>query len=194
MVANARSVVVLISDDAIEGFLDRHAAGGGQQWIHCSGSLSTPLADSAHPLMLFGDELYDLETYRRIPFVCERGRRQFPELFEELCNPHTAIDPELKPLYHALGALGGNFSTILWLKVFGEAAGRLGLDRDLFYPYLERVTKNLMESRNPVTGPLARGDDGTISRHLEALAGDPFCEVYRAVVEAYRTDPVLEAS
>lgn len=190
----ARAVVVAISDDSIEGFVARHATGDRRLWIHCSGAVTTPLAECAHPLMLFGDELYDLDTYRRIPFVCERGRRPFPELFPELANPFTVIDPEHKPLYHALCVIGGNFTTLLWSKVFEDGARRLGLDRELFYPYLEQVVRNLEASEDPLTGPLARGDRRTIERHLRALAGDPFQKVYEAFVEAHRADAVMEVS
>ena len=182
-----RSALLLISDDAIPAFLDRHAGAGETRWIHCSGSLSSELADCAHPLMLFSDELYDHETYRRMPFVCERGRRQLPDLLPELANPYAAVAPELKPLYHALCALGGNFTTLLWQKVLGDAEERLGLPRELFYPYLEQVARNLRRGGDALTGPLARGDDGTIARNLDALAGDPFQGVYRAFVAAYRS-------
>lgn len=182
------AVVVLIPDDAIEGFLARHATGDRRTWIHCSGLLSTPLAEGAHPLMSFGDELYDHATYRRVPFITERGRRTFHELFPGLGNPCSEIDPDLKGLYHALCTVGGNFSTLLWMKVFREAEGRLDLDRELFYPYVEQVTRNVMASPRPLTGPLARGDERTIAGHLSALEGDPFEEVYRAFVSAWETE------
>ncbi len=193
-VALARRVLLLIADDAIEDFLARYVNGEPPLWIHCSGSVITPLAHCAHPLMTFGDELYDLDTYRRIPFICDRGPRGFAELFEGLANPHTTIVPELRPLYHALCTLGGNFTTVLWLKVFREAERRLGIERELFLPYLEQVASNLAHSRSPLTGPLARGDEHTIARHLETLAGDPFEGVYRAFVEAYRKDPIARMS
>ncbi len=188
LLARSEAVIVLIQDDAIEQFLVRHAISDRHTWIHCSGSLSTPLAEGAHPLMLFGEELYDHATYRRIPFVTERGRRSFPELFPDLDNPHSEIDSELKGLYHALCTVGGNFSTLLWMKVFEEAESRLDLDRETFYPYVEQVTRNVMASRDPLTGPLARGDERTVAAHLAALAGDPFEGVYRAFVSAYRAE------
>ncbi len=184
--AGCRSVLLLISDDAIPGFLERHARAHPARWIHCSGSLSSELADCAHPLMLFGDELYDRAVYRAMPFVCERGRRQLPELLPELANPHAAVAPEQKPLYHALCALGGNFTTLLWRKVLDDAEARLGLPRELFHPYLEQVVRNLERGDGELTGPLARGDEGTIARNLEALAGDPYRGVYEAFVAAYR--------
>lgn len=67
VLAGARTVMLLITDDAIEPFLEKYAANDGPIWIHGSGSVTTPLTESAHPLMSFGDELCDRETYRIDP-------------------------------------------------------------------------------------------------------------------------------
>lgn len=90
--------LVLISDDAIESFIrnilsDNVATRPSLTFIHCSGVLSTPLAESAHPLMTFGPELYDLETYQSLAFVTEMGRKSFSDLFPELPNPSYVIQP-----------------------------------------------------------------------------------------------------
>jgi predicted short-subunit dehydrogenase-like oxidoreductase (DUF2520 family) len=186
--ANARRIVLLISDDAIEPFLEEHRDGDGDLWIHCSGSLSTPLAEGAHPIMTFGLELYDLETYRGINFVTERGRAAFDELFPELANPHSTIRPQDKPLYHALCVLSGNGTVLLWQKAFA-AMRELGLTREALVPYLDRVVRNLISDSEPLTGPLDRGDASTVRRNLEALRGDPFREVYQALILAHRETP-----
>jgi predicted short-subunit dehydrogenase-like oxidoreductase (DUF2520 family) len=149
----------------------------------------TPLAATAHPLMTFSNELYDHETYRRIPFVCGRGGVGFAALFPELPNPSFVIDPRDMPRYHALCTMAGNFTTLLWAKAFEDFEGRLRLPRETLYPYLERVAANLAASSAPLTGPLARGDLATVGRHLEALDGDPYGEVYRAFVAAHGTEP-----
>jgi predicted short-subunit dehydrogenase-like oxidoreductase (DUF2520 family) len=182
----ADRVLLLISDDAIEPFLAAHAGGDRRLWMHCSGSLSTELADSAHPLLSFGDELYEVERYRRIPFVCERGRRRLPELIPELANPHFAIDSEDKPVYHALCAMAGNFTTMLWQKAFDDCRHRFGLPREVLLPYLESIAHNLEHASDPLTGPLARDDRAVIDRHLQELEGDPYHGVYRAFVAAHR--------
>jgi 2-dehydropantoate 2-reductase len=181
-------VALLISDDAIEGFLERHRDGDRRLWIHFSGSLSTPLAEGAHPLMTFGPELYDLDTYRRVPFVCERGRRPFGELFPGLGNPSFTVEPADKALYHALCVLAGNGTTLLWRKAFAGFE-RLGLPRESLMPYLERVAANLAASDDPLTGPLPRGDRQTIERNLDALGGDPYRAVYRALADAHLETP-----
>jgi predicted short-subunit dehydrogenase-like oxidoreductase (DUF2520 family) len=185
---DVRSVLLLIPDDAIEPFLAHHADLAGPPWIHCSGSLSTPLAAGVHPLMTFGDELYDPAVYRRMAFVCERGAPPFGELFPELANPHFAIEPADKALYHALCTMAGNFTTLLWLRAFAVFEGRLELPRAALYPYLEQTAANLERSAEPLTGPLARGDHRTLERHLAALAGDPFEPIYRSFLIAHRVE------
>ncbi|HOC42776.1 MAG TPA: DUF2520 domain-containing protein [Thermoanaerobaculales bacterium] len=185
-IPGCRAALLLIADDAIESFLGRHARPGGPPWVHCSGSLATPLATGVHPLMTFGDELYDRADYRRMAFVCDRGGRPFEELFPRLPNPHFEIDPADRPLYHALCAMAGNFTTLLWQNAFAAFEDRLSLARSALHPYLERVAANLERSASPLTGPLARGDRRTIERHLAALEGDPFREVYQSFVAAHR--------
>lgn len=181
-----RAVLVLISDDAIEGFLAHHLVPDGPPWVHCSGSLVTPLATGVHPLMSFGDGLYEHDLYRRIPFVSDRGATPFAELFPRLENPHFEIDPAQRPLYHALCAMAGNFTTLLWQRAFAAFEGRLGLPRTALHPYLEQLASNLVRSESPLTGPLARGDRRTVELHLAALAGDPFHAVYSSFVAAHR--------
>ena len=188
-----RAVLLLIADDAVEGFLTRHADPAGPPWIHCSGSLSTPLATGVHPLMTFGNEFYDHAEYRRMAFVCDRGAPSFEEFFPRLANPHFAIEPACRPLYHALCAMAGNFTTLLWQHAFATFESRLSLPRTALYPYLERVAANLERSASPLTGPLARGDHRTIERHLAALEDDPFHAVYSSFVAAHRAAAREEA-
>jgi predicted short-subunit dehydrogenase-like oxidoreductase (DUF2520 family) len=184
----AERIALLISDDAIEPFLERYHDGDGRIWIHCSGSLSTPLAEPAHPLMTFGHDLYEAPSYRETTFVTERGRASFDDLFPELPNPHVAIDRVDRPLYHALCVLAGNGSTLLWRKAFSEFH-RMGIPDTALLAYLEAIAGNLATSGDPLTGPMARGDERTIRRNLEALDGDPYREVYRTLADAHRETP-----
>ena len=87
VLAGATHVLVLISDDAIEPFIRRHGQDPALTWIHCSGSLDTDVAVGVHPLMTFAPGHYDLATYRRIPFVCDRQGPPFRKLFPGLSNP-----------------------------------------------------------------------------------------------------------
>jgi len=179
--ASAEVILLLISDDSIEEFARAHPALGKGSMVHFSGSLVVDGFPSLHPLTTFGPELYDLETYRTIPFIEEEGGVGFQELFPTLPNPSWKLDPDLKPLYHALCVLSGNFSTLLWSKAIEGFEEQLGLPREVLKPYLEQTGLNTLENgRRALTGSLARGDRGTVERDLSALEGDPYAEVYRA--------------
>ncbi len=178
-------VLLAISDDALVGFIADHPTLGNLPLVHFSGSLTIDGAAGFHPLMTFGPESYDLETYRSIPFVVERGGPLFKEIFPHLRNESHIIDPELKPLYHALCVLAGNFTTLLWLKAMDDFEMRLGLPRELLRPFLERTAANtLAHGRAAMTGSLERGETGTIERDLQGLAGDPYRQVYAAIARA----------
>src|SRR5690606_25694883 len=113
---------------------------------------------------------------------------RFEELLPGLKNKAYEIDPEQKGLYHALCSLAGNFTVMLWEKAFSDFERRLGLPKEVLTPFLHRTAANLANSsgeKSVLTGPLVRGDQVTIERHLGVLNGDPYREVYAAFVAAY---------
>ncbi len=188
---DADVILLAISDDAIEPFLDGHPEFRTRPVVHFSGSLVIDKVPGLHPLMTFGPGLYDHEFYRAIPFVTERDRPGFDEIFPGLHNPSWPIAGKDKSLYHALCVLAGNSTTILWTKAMEDFESRLGLPRNILRPFLLRTAANsLDQGRNALTGSLARNDRGTIARDLEGLAGDPFREVYLAIANAFAAERV----
>jgi hypothetical protein len=183
-----RVAALLIRDDAIEAFAREHREElSGHRLVHFSGSVVCEGIESAHWLASFGEVPFPLSAYERIPFVVEKGRTRFADLFPGLPNPVFEIPAEGKPLYHALCVLSGNFTALLWRKAFVELEARFGLPREALVPYLESVMAGLAaDPGRALTGPLARGDQGTIRANLSALAsaGDSYEEVYRAMVRA----------
>jgi len=179
-------VLLLLRDDVIEDFFNAWPALRAKRLVHCSGSLRTGVAESAHPLMTFGERFYDVDLYRRIPFIVEAGGTPFRCLLPELPNPSFAIPAEEKGYYHALCVMAGNFSTLLWARLFDQLEARFGIPPAAALPYLEQVTANLQsDGGRALTGPLVRGDTGTIAANLTALEGDPFQAVYAAFARAY---------
>jgi predicted short-subunit dehydrogenase-like oxidoreductase (DUF2520 family) len=184
-------LLLAISDDAIEPFIAANSDVTDRPVVHFSGSLVVDGADGLHPLMTFGSELYDHDTYRAIPFVSERGGLSFGDVFPTLGNPSWVLNADLKPLYHALCVLAGNFTTMLWSKAFADFEKRLGLPREVLLPYLERTAANTFAAgESALTGSLARGDQRTIDRDLTALEGDPYREVYQAFARAFAHEEV----
>jgi len=184
--APCRTVLVLIRDAEIVPFVDAWPALREKRLGHFSGSLVAAGIEGAHPLMTFGDDLYDLATYQEIAFVLETGGTPLAQLLPGLPNPSFAIPPADRPYYHALCVMAGNFSAILWLKLFNELQGRFGIPASAAHPYLAQLTKNLRSHPDrALTGPLERGDTQTVNANLTALEGDPFHGVYAAFARAY---------
>lgn len=187
--AGVRAVLILVSDAALGPFVREHReALASARLVHFSGSARIPGVWCCHPLGSFGGSFHSAEVYRRVTFVCDPGPPEFAEVFPDLPNPHLVLDPELRPLHHALAVLSGNFTALLWRKA-REEWGRIGVGPEAVAGYLETVVGNLRgDPTGSVTGPLVRGDDTTIAANLEALGEDPWAGVYRAVVQAVRTE------
>jgi predicted short-subunit dehydrogenase-like oxidoreductase (DUF2520 family) len=155
--------------------------------FHVSGSLSSSVLSAArasgatvasvHPVMTFTDALTPAERFRGT--YCghegDAGATQFLiEVFGAIGGRPFAIDSSAKPLYHAAMVFAMNYFVVTvdaGLQCLAEA----GVDRQtgqaVLGPLLRAAASNIGEL-GPVealTGPIARGDVGTVQSHLEAL-------------------------
>lgn len=182
---------ILVSDSAISAVAAPILASFGSErlnLLHASGARVVPRLRSAHPLMTFGSELYDLETYRRIPFVLEdQYDGETPgAILGGLANPAIFLAPEKRPLYHAMVSASGNFPSMLWADIFRRFEKDLSLPRELLAPFLFQSLTNVIRlGDDAVTGPLVRGDQSTIRAHQNALAGSPLGDLYAAFVKYF---------
>jgi predicted short-subunit dehydrogenase-like oxidoreductase (DUF2520 family) len=185
-IPQADTTFILIRDGAIEDFIRSHPELRERRLVHCSGSLVIPLAEGWHPLMTFADELYDLGTYQQISFIAEREHQALGPAFPDLINPVFFIPQKDRPLYHSLCVLSGNFTVMLWGKLFRELEGRWQISAAAAHPYLRQITANLItRGERALSGPLIRGDQQTIDKNIQALNEDAYQSVYRAFVAAY---------
>lgn len=178
--AQVKRVLLLISDDAILPFYKDNPWLKEKECVHFSGALHTDEIPGMHPLMTFTEELYSLETYREIPFICEE-RLSFQKFFPDLQNRTFHINARDKGLYHALCVLGGNFTVMLWQKVFKEFEERLNLPREVLTPYFRQIFTNTeRDSQSALTGPVLRNDRTTIKKNIDALEDEAWKNIYRA--------------
>ena len=186
-------VLLAVSDDAVEPVLDRCRSEGlrEQTFVHFSGGRSFPGAWGAHPLMSFGTGLYAPEFYPAIPVFVEESAdcpdpvAHFHALFPQLPNPCFGLRPEDKAYYHALCSLAGGLTAVLWRDFFAAMAARFDVPRAALASYPRRIVENVLESADgALTGPVARGDAGTIRAHLEALEGSPLAALYQSFITA----------
>lgn len=184
-------ILLAVSDDAIGPVLATLKADGlsDRRFVHFCGGRSFEGAFGAHPLMSFAGSLYEPAFYRDIPVFVDADRPDpvghFRELFPALPNPCFPLDPADKPYYHALCALAGGFTAVLWRDFLDAMEARFGAPREALASYPRRIVENVIASRNgALTGPVARGDTETIGLHLDALRGSGLAAVYRAFIDA----------
>lgn len=153
---------------------------------HTSGARTTdalaPLATvgatvlSFHPVQAFTEDIPP-EVFDGIYVGLEgeeealvTGRR----LAEVLGARAVSLSKEAKTRYHLAASMASNF-TVTLMALAGDVLVEAGLDRDeaiaLLQPLVEGTLRNLggAAPEEALTGPVARGDEGTVVSHLEAL-------------------------
>lgn len=206
-VKEADVVILAVPDDVIENVCgelsERNGLKDGACMLHCSGVKSAEsLAEardvgvsvaSMHPLQSFaGDETGN--PFDGIIVSIEGDEKATKTAFEvakTLGAQPVEIDGKAKMLYHASAVVASNYLvTILDLAL--NLVEKAGLDREVamkgFMPLIQGTLKNVQE-KGPVealTGPLARGDVGTIARHVSEMneKTPEFAALYTALGQA----------
>jgi predicted short-subunit dehydrogenase-like oxidoreductase (DUF2520 family) len=187
-VADAAELVLITTpDDAIAQVAAELKWHKGQSVIHCSGAHSLDILSPVkefqahpgafHPLQTFANVTHAVQNIPGTTFALEADT----ELLEILKQMATDLEGNWvqlkagdKVLYHAAAVIACNYlvtlmklSTDLW-RAFGVS--RPEAIRALL-PLLRGTLNNLENIGLPncLTGPIARGDLGTIEKHLEAL-------------------------
>ena len=159
----------------------------GDKVVHMSGAGGLDLLESAreagakvasiHPLQSFAD----IEgAIRNIPsstfgITADEDLREWSAgLVCELGGIPVEVPEAVKPLYHAAACMASNYLTTL-IHTVEEIYLSVGLKRDeairAFWPLVNGTLKNI-EAKGSVqalTGPISRGDAGTIERHISVL-------------------------
>jgi hypothetical protein len=191
--AGCPTILLAVSDDAIGPVLARLQAEGlgDRRFVHFCGGRCFAGAFGAHPLMSFAQALYEPAFYRDIPVFVDHDAAhpepvaEFRALFPRLPNPCFPLKTEDKAYYHALCALAGGFTAVLWRDFFTAMATRFGAPREALAAYPRRIVENVIASTDgALTGPVARGDTETIDAHLAALDGTALAGVYQAFIAA----------
>lgn len=196
---NADLVFITTPDNAIPLVAAEVNWYHGQNVVHCSGADSTSTLDPArklgarvgciHPLQTFASVQKAFENLPGSTFALEAE----PHLLEFLKQMVTVLDgkpvilkPENKVAYHAAAVIASNYMVTL-VKMATDLWQTFGIPREqattALLP-LVRGTLNNIESigiPNCLTGPVARGDTGTVKKHLENME-----RLTPEIVPAYR--------
>ena len=193
--AAGQLVLLTVSDDAIEPLCADLAAHGafkrGAIVAHCSGVLGSDALSSAkkagcqvgslHPLQTFPSAESAVERWSGVYCFCE-GDEAIIDVLMELARSVGArpasLRPEGKALYHAAAVVAGNYVTTL-LDAACEMWRQAGIDEQTAQSALSHLAAttaqnaSTMDLAQSLTGPIARGDVGTVRKHIQAIADMP---------------------
>jgi predicted short-subunit dehydrogenase-like oxidoreductase (DUF2520 family) len=158
---------------------------------HCSGAtgleaLAPHEAFGLHPLMTVTHVGADFAgAGAAVAGTTDRARDLATRLAQQLGMRPFALAEHDRAAYHAGASMASNF-----LVTLEEAAQRVsGIERELLLPLVQAtVDRWAAEGAASLTGPIARGDEGTVIRHREAIAdrAPDLLELYDVLADATR--------
>jgi len=205
-------IVIAVPDDAIAAESERLVAAGfrARTVMHLSGAVPAKAAAawrrtgaavvSFHPLGSFAGTAEETASGHAVAIEGDaRGIATARRLARTIGGHPWRIAAEKKALYHAAAtAVAGGTATLV--AHAARAAGSAGMPpREAvraFAALAEEAARNVRRRGFPagLTGPLARGDAGTLDLHRRALAASPaLADVYRALARAAR-EAILRTS
>jgi predicted short-subunit dehydrogenase-like oxidoreductase (DUF2520 family) len=176
--------------------------------LHCSGAFGAAEAfapvvakvggvGTLHPLRAIADPRAAMRALRGTIFGVEgdeRGKARAQALVAALGGTALELDGRHMAAYHAAAAIASNYAVALVdvaAAVLAEAGVPAAQALAALIPLAQGALANVIASdvggaavgtAAALTGPIRRGDDLTVARHLQALAGDPeLLEVYRVL-------------
>lgn len=205
-VARAADIVfITTSDQAIAPVAEVIARKGGfrkgQTVIHMSGSLTSAVLAPAraagasvlslHPLQSCADPDRAVANLPGSVFSLEGDSKALPlgqQLIKDLGGDYFNINPQDKVLYHAAACVASNYLVSIVdisCRLMREAGMKPEQVMGALNPLVAGTLKNIAEKGVPdaLTGPIARGDVGTVKDHLHAIdtALPELSEIYRAL-------------
>lgn len=189
-VSGAEIVMISVPDDAVDGVARELAPhmDEGTFVFHTAGSKGVaPLA----PLEEVGANVAAIHPLQAIPST-EAGLERIPGSFFGVTTSHLdwatglveavggrvlEVPESERTLYHACAAIASNYMVTLAMLIEGS-----GRDVEPYLPLMQGTLDNLrnLAPSKAMTGPLVRGDSGTLGRHLEVL-GEEASSAYRAI-------------
>lgn len=191
LVDNSDIIIISTNDNEIPKvcnvLVDEDFLKEGKILIHMSGAASSKILKrvkekkcyiySLHPLQAFADVNKAVKDLKDTVFSLE-GDEEKMSIIEDILNStgnnYFKIASEQKEIYHATACVVSNYLVTLidyGLSLFQA----IGINKDegykALYPLIEGSIKNIYQlgTAKALTGPIARGDNETITKHITAL-------------------------
>ena len=187
VVDNSQIVFITTPDDAISGVVAELQWHRGQGVLHCSGADSSQTLEPAksfgayvggfHPLQTFASVNHAIENIPGSTFAIEAEEpllSTLQKLAADLGGEWVRLSAGDKVLYHTAAVIACNYlvtlvklATDLWQN-FGASPQQA---TKALLPLLRGTLNNIDNVGIPdcLTGPIARGDSGTVAKHIVAL-------------------------
>jgi predicted short-subunit dehydrogenase-like oxidoreductase (DUF2520 family) len=184
---NAELIFITTPDDAIASVAAEVKWRPGQSVVHCSGADSTDTLRPAkqagarvgafHPLQTFASPQQAMENIPGSTFALEAEEPLlaiFKDMAAALDGQWVELKASDKVLYHAAAVFACNYMVTL-VKLATDLWQTFGVPQEkaakALVPLLRGTLHNIeaIGIPNCLTGPIARGDIGTINKHLDAL-------------------------
>ena len=182
-------IIVAVPDRAVPAVAGQLAERSPRVVVQTCGALGpsalSPLPERGaacatfHPLQTVPDARAGVQSLPGSTFgVCGRGEALSwcRSLAQSLGGTILSVSEDELPLYHAAAVFASNFAVALVDAATGlmASAGTSRAEaRRALRPLIEASMENAftMGSVQALTGPVARGDAGTVRRHLDAMDG-----------------------
>jgi predicted short-subunit dehydrogenase-like oxidoreductase (DUF2520 family) len=180
-------VFITTPDDTIEAIAGEVRWHGEMGVVHCSGAESASVLEAAqrqganvgsfHPMQTFTATSRGAETFAGVAFAVE-GPSPLIDTLKEMAKALGGWPVEIRPEHRALYHLSGFLACGLMTAQIGQAAELwrvMGYTREqgleVLLPILRGTVDSLETQGIPaaLTGPISRGDLGTVRKHLDAL-------------------------
>lgn len=195
-------VILTVPDDAIAAVVEPLRLYGGQSMVHTSGLLGTEVLEPAraagsqlgafHPLASFTADVERSVAGLPGSTIAIEGDDRLVGLLADLAEAigglPVRLPPGAKPAYHAAAAVASG-GLVALLDAVAILAATAGIDEPgSLAIYGRLVEQTLANARaggvaQALTGPIVRGDAGTVEAHLRALerAAPGAVELYLAL-------------
>ncbi len=183
----AELIFITTPDDAIAPVVSEIQWHSGQSVVHCSGAASTDILEPAkrlgaqvgafHPLQTFASVKQSIDNIPGSTFAIEAEEpllTTLKEMATALEGDWIELKASDKVLYHAAAFIACNYMVTL-IKLATDLWQTFNIPTPqatkALMPLLRGTLNNIDTVGIPqcLTGPIARGDTGTIKKHLEAL-------------------------
>ncbi|MEZ4402672.1 MAG: DUF2520 domain-containing protein [Kofleriaceae bacterium] len=208
LLLEAEVVILAVNDDAIAEVAARLCAtglvGGRHVLLHCAGTTSAADAFAGvrdrvggigtfHPLRAIASAAELVRARGALKGTVigiegdARGVAAATRLAQAVGGTPLPLDGAAMARYHAAASIAANF-TVAVMDAAVEVLASAGVARDAALAALVPLAQGALANagarglHDGLTGPIRRGDAGTVERHLVALAADPeLARLYRVL-------------